>query len=73
LSWYSRTDFLRHWSRRIPIATVAAILADSEATIRKHYAKWTPEYQELKDEAIRKIHGTHGTHLAHLEKEAPTC
>jgi integrase len=57
-------------AKSVPIAVVAAILADSEATIRKHYAKWTPEYQGLKDEAIRKIHGTH---LAHVKTEAPIC
>ena len=60
-------------AKEVPIATVAAILADSEATVRKHYEKWTPEYQGLKDAAIRKIHGKPGTHLAHPERGAPTC
>ena len=37
---------------------VAGILGDSTATIRRYYAKWTPEYQGLQDDLIRKIHGT---------------
>jgi integrase len=37
---------------------VAGILGDSSATIRRYYAKWTPEYQGLQDDLIRKIHGT---------------
>ena len=37
---------------------VAAILGDSPATIRRYYAKWTPEYQSRQDALIRKIHGT---------------
>jgi site-specific recombinase XerD len=37
---------------------VAAILGDSPATIRRYYAKWTPEYQSRQDALIRTIHDT---------------
>jgi site-specific recombinase XerD len=40
------------------IEEVAGILADSPATIRRHYAKWTPELQARQDRAIRLVHGT---------------
>src|SRR5205823_3206375 len=40
------------------IEDVASILGDSPTTIRRHYAKWTPEYQARKDQVIRMIHGT---------------
>jgi site-specific recombinase XerD len=46
---------------------VAAILGDSPATIRRYYAKWTPEYQSRQDALIRKIHGTD---LAQAEEQA---
>jgi site-specific recombinase XerD len=52
------------------IEKVAGILGDSPATIRRYYAKWTPEFQTLQDDLIRKIHGTH---LAQPQKEARTC
>ena len=40
------------------IEDAASILADSPATIRRHYAKWTPEYQARQDRVIRMVHGT---------------
>jgi site-specific recombinase XerD len=40
------------------VEEVAGILADSPATIRRHYAKWTPEFQARQDRVIRLIHGT---------------
>jgi integrase len=40
---------------------VAAILGDSPVTIRRYYAKWTPEYQSRQDALIRTIHGTNLT------------
>jgi site-specific recombinase XerD len=46
---------------------VAAILGDSPATIRRYYAKWTPEYQSRQDALIRTIHGTN---LAQAEEQA---
>ena len=49
---------------------IAAILADSPGTIRRYYAKWTPEYQSRQDTLIRKIHGTD---LAQTEEQASTC
>lgn len=36
---------------------IAAILADSPATIRKHYAKRTPEYQARQDAVLALVHG----------------
>jgi site-specific recombinase XerD len=52
------------------IERVAGILGDSPTTIRRYYAKWTPEFQTLQDDLIRKIHGTL---LAQAEKQARTC
>jgi site-specific recombinase XerD len=52
------------------IEEVAGILADSSATIRRHYAKWTPEYQARQDRAIRLIHGTN---LAQAEEQLSKC
>ena len=52
------------------IELVAAILADSPAIIRRHYAKWTPELQSRKDAATRKIHGTD---LAQAKESAKPC
>jgi len=49
------------------IEEVAGILGDSPATVRRYYAKWTPEYQSLQDTLIRKIHGTD---LAQAEEQA---
>jgi integrase len=40
------------------LEVVAAILGDSPATIRRYYAKWTPEYQSRQDALIRQIHDT---------------
>src|ERR1017187_3095217 len=33
-------------------------LRNSPATIRRHYAKWTPEYQARHDRVTRIVHGT---------------
>jgi integrase len=52
------------------IEKVAGILADSPVTIRRYYAKWTPEFQSLQDDLIRTIHGTH---LAQAKEQAHTC
>jgi site-specific recombinase XerD len=49
---------------------VAGILGDSAATIRRYYAKWTPEYQSRQDDLIRKIHGTD---LAQTEEQVSKC
>jgi integrase len=49
---------------------IAAILADSPATIRRYYAKWSPEYQSRQDTLIRKIHGTD---LAQTEEQVSKC
>jgi integrase len=38
------------------VEEVAGILADSPATIRRHYAKWTPELQARHDRVIRLIY-----------------
>jgi site-specific recombinase XerD len=40
------------------IEEIAGILADSPATVRRHYAKWTPEYQARQDRVIRLLPGT---------------
>ncbi|MGH9437935.1 MAG: tyrosine-type recombinase/integrase [Terriglobia bacterium] len=52
------------------IEVVAAILGDTPAVIRKHYAKWTPEFQSRQDGATRRIHGTN---LAQTEAVAIKC
>jgi site-specific recombinase XerD len=52
------------------IDIVAEILADSPAIIRRHYAKWTPGLQSLKDAATRKIHDTN---LAQAEESVIVC
>jgi len=52
------------------IEKVAGTLGDSPAIIRRYYAKWTPEYQSLQDDLIRKIHGTD---LAQTEEQASKC
>lgn len=52
------------------IEDVASILGDSPATVRRHYAKWTPEYQARKDQVIRLIHGTN---LAQAEEQLQSC
>jgi site-specific recombinase XerD len=52
------------------VEEVAGILADSSATIRRHYAKWTPEFQARQDRVIRLVHGTN---LAQAEEQASKC
>jgi site-specific recombinase XerD len=52
------------------IEEVAGILADSSTTVRRHYAKWTPEYQARQDRVIRLVHGTD---LAQGEEQASKC
>jgi site-specific recombinase XerD len=52
------------------IEDVAGILADSPATVRRHYAKWTPEHQARQDQVIRLIHGTN---LAQAEEQVSKC
>ena len=52
------------------IEEVAGILADSPATISRHYAKWTTEYQARQDRVIRLIHGTN---LAQAEEQVSKC
>jgi site-specific recombinase XerD len=49
------------------IEDAANILGDSPATIRRHYAKWTPEYQNRQDAILRKVHGTN---LTQAEEQA---
>ena len=49
---------------------IAGILADSPNTVRRHYAKRTPEYQSRQDAVIRLIHGTN---LARANSPAVTC
>jgi len=52
------------------VEEAAGILADSAATIRRHYAKWTPEFQARQDRVIRLVHGTN---LAQAEEQASKC
>jgi integrase len=52
------------------IEDAASILGDSPATIRRHYAKWTPEYQVRQDSILRMVHDTN---LAQPKEQAPTC
>lgn len=52
------------------IDVVASILGDTPAIIRRHYSKWTPEYQARQDSATRKIHDTN---LAQAEETAKPC
>lgn len=52
------------------IEDAASILGDTSATIRRHYAKWTPEYQVRQDSILRMVHDTN---LAQLEEQAPSC
>jgi integrase len=56
--------------KRATVEEVAGILADSPATIRRHYAKWTPEIQARQDQAIRLVHGTN---LAQAEERISKC
>ena len=53
-----------------PIEEIAGILADSPATIRRHYAKWTQEYQDRQDRVLRLVHGTN---LAQAEEQVSKC
>ena len=48
----------------------ANILADSPATIRRHYAKWTAEGQSRIDHVLRTVHGTN---LAQAEEQLSKC
>lgn len=48
----------------------ANILADSPATIRRHYAKWTKEGQQRIDNVLRSVHGTN---LAQAEEQLSKC
>ena len=52
------------------VEDAASILADSPATIRRHYAKWTPEYQARQDRVTRMVHGTN---LAQAEEQVSKC
>jgi site-specific recombinase XerD len=52
------------------VEEVAGILADSPATIRRHYAKWTPEFQARQDRVIRLVHDTN---LAQAEEHVSKC
>jgi site-specific recombinase XerD len=52
------------------IEEVAGILADSSATISRHYAKWTVEYQARQDRLMDLVHGTN---LAQAEEQAVKC
>jgi site-specific recombinase XerD len=52
------------------IEEVAGILADSPATISRHYAKWTVEYQARQDRVIGLVHGTN---LAQAEEGVSKC
>jgi site-specific recombinase XerD len=56
-------------AKGVSIEEIANILGDSPATIRRHYAKWTPELQARHDQIMRSIHGTV---LAQTEHEART-
>ena len=49
---------------------IAGILADSPNTVRRHYAKRTPEYQSRQDAVIRLVHGTK---MSHTNSPAVTC
>ena len=40
------------------IEDAANILGDSPAVIRKHYAKWSGDYQRRTMELLTRIHGT---------------
>jgi integrase len=46
------------------IEDVANILGDDPDTVRKHYAKWSPEYQRRTAELLNRVHG----HTAEPEK-----
>ena len=51
------------------IEDVAIILGDSPTVIRKHYAKYSAEYQHRTKTLLRKVHqGRLGTSVAHAEE-----
>jgi site-specific recombinase XerD len=52
------------------VEDVASILADSPATIRRHYAKWTSERQARQD---RLLDDVLGTNLAQTEERVSKC
>jgi site-specific recombinase XerD len=52
------------------IDQVAEILADSPSTIRRHYAKWSPERQARQDALLETLHGTN---LAQAEGTSKPC
>ena len=39
------------------IEDAANILGDSPAVVRKHYAKWSGDYQRRTEELFRRVHG----------------
>ena len=49
---------------------VAGILAEGNATISRHYAKWTKEHQARQDRVIELIHGTN---LTQAEEGVSKC
>ena len=52
------------------IEDAANILGDSSAVVRKHYAKWSPDYQHRTVELMRKVHGAFdGTPVTHEKKQ----
>jgi hypothetical protein len=55
---------------RFDLACFAGADGALSATIRRHYAKWTPEYQDRQDRAIRLIHGTD---LAQADEQVSKC
>jgi site-specific recombinase XerD len=53
---------------------IAGILADSPTTVRRHYAKRTPEYQTRQDRTLALVHGANSvTNLAQTETPAVSC
>jgi site-specific recombinase XerD len=52
------------------VEDAASVLADSPAVIRRHYAKWTPEFQARQDKVTRMVHGTD---LAQAEEPVVKC
>jgi integrase len=41
--------------RSTPVSVVAWLVGDSEATIRKHYSRWVPEFQNAVDRALDDV------------------
>ena len=52
------------------IEDAANILADSPATIRRHYAKWTSEQQTRQDRLLEDVLGTN---LAQAKEQIGKC